>query len=80
MVSRVQDRPKVNFWPISLREPLPDIPIPLTSQFEPVQLDLQVVFQGVFDRAGYQDYIYESSPVPPLSPQDAAWAASLISP
>jgi len=79
MVSRAEDRPDVNFWPIRLREPLPRIPIPLRTPFEPVELDLQAVLHGVYDRARYQDYIYKQAPYPPLSPEDAVWAAALIS-
>jgi hypothetical protein len=78
LISRAEDRPKVNYWPINLRDSLPRIPIPLTTHFAPVELDIPAIFQGVFERAGYQDYIYENSPVPPLSPKDAAWAASLL--
>jgi hypothetical protein len=78
MVSRVIDRPRVNYWPLMLRDPLPTIPIPLRPPFEPVQLALQPVLNDVYDRAKYKNYIYENTPEPPLSPADAAWAQSLI--
>ena len=78
MVSRVEDRPKVNYWPLRLRDPLPPVPIPLRPPHGHVELDLQTVLHGVYDRAGYQNYIYQETPVPPLSPEDAKWAASLI--
>jgi len=79
IVSRVEDRPRVNYWPLRLRQPLPPIPIPLRPPHRNVELDLQAVLHGVFDRAGYQDYIYQESPDPPLSSEDATWAAALIS-
>ena len=79
MVSRVEDRPCVNYWPIGLRDPLPTIPIPLRPPHANAELNLQAVLQGVYDRAGYADYIYRKTPYPPLDPEDAAWAASLIS-
>lgn len=78
LVSRVEDRPNVNYWPIELREPLPKTPIPLRAPHRFFELDLQSVLHGVYDRAGYQDYIYQETPEPPLSPEDAAWAASLL--
>jgi hypothetical protein len=78
MVSRVEDRPKVNFWPLRLRDPLPPIPIPLRPPHENVKLDLQVALHGVYDRARYKDYIYQETPYPPLSPEDTLWAAALI--
>src|SRR5437762_2222091 len=31
LVSRYEDRPKLGFWPIGLRDPLPRIPVPLTA-------------------------------------------------
>jgi Protein of unknown function (DUF4058) len=79
MVSRVEDRPDVNYWPISLRDPLPAIPIPLRPPHAFVNLDLQSVLHVVYDRAGYRDYVYRKTPMPPLNPEDAAWATALIS-
>jgi hypothetical protein len=61
-----------------LRDPLPTIPIPLRAPYGNVELDIQSVLHGVYDRAGYQDYIYLEKPNPPLSAEDAAWAQSLI--
>jgi hypothetical protein len=78
MVSRVEDRPDVNYWPLQLRDPLPAIPIPLRAPSSFVALDLQAVLHGVYDRAFYEDYIYRGKPTPLLSPEDTAWAASLI--
>lgn len=78
MVSRVEDRPDCNYWPLGLRDPLPPIPIPLRPPHPHVMLDLQAVLHVVYDRAGYEDYIYKEPPYPPLSPEDAQWAASLI--
>lgn len=80
MVSRYEDRPEVGCWPISLRDPLPTIPVPLPSPENEVLLDLQAIFHVVFDRAYYQDHIYSGKPAPRLSAEDAKWAASLIGP
>jgi hypothetical protein len=78
IVSRVEDRPDLNYWPLSLRDPLPKIPIPLRSPHPPVELDLKAVLEGVCDRAAYGQYIYKDSPSPPLNPEDAAWAAAIL--
>ncbi len=78
MVSRVEDRPKVNYWPLHLRDPLPPIPIPLRPPHGNVEIDLQAVLHTVYDRAFYKDHLYRGKPTPPLSPADAAWAAALI--
>jgi hypothetical protein len=78
LVSRAAERPRAGVWPLQLRDPLPTIPIPLQPGDADVQLDLQRLLQRVYDAAGYAKYIYDESPQPPLSPEDAAWAAEQI--
>jgi len=78
IVSRAEERPKVGVWPVSLRNPLPKIPIPLRDTDSPAQLDLQAVLHRIYDAAGYQDYIYQGRPQPPLHAADAAWARQFI--
>jgi len=80
LVSRVQDRPRVDFWPIGLRERLPNIPIPLEAPHADATLDLQTVLHRVYDAAHYQDYIYGGSPIPPLSSDDSNWAKQFVPP
>lgn len=78
LVSKAADRPSAGFWPIGLRDQLPEIPIPLLPPHPDAKLDLQAVLHRVYDAAYYRDYIYDSAPYPPLSEEDAAWARSLI--
>jgi Protein of unknown function (DUF4058) len=78
LVSRVEERPKAGFWPIGLRNRLPIIPIPLRASDPNARVDLQEVLDHVYDASGYEDYIYSSSPDPPLDNPDLAWAESLI--
>jgi hypothetical protein len=78
MVSRYVERPQVELWPISLREPLPTIPIPLREPDPDARLDLQQVLHRIYDAAGYEDYIYASTPQPQLSAEDAAWAQQFL--
>lgn len=77
-VYRKRDLPKVEAWPIGLRDPLPVIPIPLKGEFPDATLDLQALLHRVYDAAGYEDYIYESNPEPPLEGADLAWAQSIL--
>jgi hypothetical protein len=70
--------PEVEVWPIGLRDPLPIISIPLKGDFPDASLDLQAVLHRVYDAAGYEDYIYESLPEPPLEGIDSAWAESVL--
>jgi hypothetical protein len=78
-VSRVRLRPNAEVWYCTLREPLPVIPVPLAGSDPDVALDLQAVFTGVYDRAGY-DYSldYRRQPEPPLSTAEAEWAQQLL--
>ena len=64
-------------WPVEHR--LPVIPIPLTSDVAEVALDLQKVFNDVYDRAGY-DYSlnYETPLAVPLNEAQSPWAVSLL--
>jgi hypothetical protein len=78
MVSRAEERPRVGLWAIQLREPLPVVPVPLRAADGAARLDLQAVLHRLYDSAGYEDYIYDGAPRPPLSAADAAWAAGLV--
>jgi hypothetical protein len=78
MVSQVDERPRAAYWPVMLREPLLPIPIPLREPVPLARLDLQAVLHLVYDRAGYEDYIYQGQPTPALGPADAAWAHAIL--
>jgi hypothetical protein len=77
-MSRGEDRPVAGFWPVGLRDPLPDIPIPLRHPHPDARLDLQGLLHRIYDAAGYAYYLYEGSPSPALAPDDAEWARQLI--
>lgn len=79
MVSRAEQRPApAGIWPLHLRDPLPLIPIPLKPGDADVQIDLQQLLHEIHDAAGYAKYIYGRPVSPPLSAEDAAWAAELL--
>lgn len=78
LVSRSEDRPKVGYWPILLRDRLPKIPIPLRDPIPLAWLDLQEILHVVYDRAYYKDYIYQGTPDPPLADADRVWAEELV--
>ena len=79
LVSRAEERPRVAAWPLSLRDPLPSIPIPLSAGDE-ARLDLQAALHHIYDAARYGTYIYEGQPQPQLSSADALWARQLLTP
>ncbi|MEX2173694.1 MAG: DUF4058 family protein [Pirellulaceae bacterium] len=73
LVSRAENRPDVQLWPLRLQQPLPTIPVPLKGHVE-ARLELQSILHLVHDAAGYADYIYDNPIQPPLNPTDIEWA------
>jgi hypothetical protein len=80
LVARSRDWPRLDFWPIGLRDRLPVVPVPLAAPDADVPLDLQGVLDRAYDAADYGKYIYAETPEPPLSDEDAAWARSILRP
>jgi len=78
MVSRSYERPRVELWPIMLRDPLPVIPVPLRLDDRDATIEIGCLLQEQFDAAGYEDYVYRTSPQPPLAEADVAWADELL--
>jgi hypothetical protein len=78
LVSRVEARRRAGLWPFGLRDPLPVIPIPLKRGDPDATINLKVVLDQIYDSANYAKYIYESTPNPPLSPEDAEWARQFL--
>ena len=79
VVSRFEERPeRAGFWPIRLRERLPEIPIPLRQGDADARLDLQQVLHRIYDAAGYAYHIYSGPPEPLLAAEDAAWAQQFL--
>ncbi len=80
LVCRGNRRPQAEVYAWTLRDRMGRIPIPLAGTDPDVPLDLQGVFDVVYDRAGY-DYSldYCAALQPPLPEADGAWAAGLLS-
>jgi hypothetical protein len=78
LVSRMEQRPKADLWPIPFRDPLPVIPIPLRPPDDDAKLDLQAALNHVYDAARYGSYIYEGTPEPALSDDEALWARQFL--
>ena len=64
---------------LTVRNRLPRIRIPLRSESPDAVLDLHLVFEQVYDSGPYPvRFDYSSPPVPPLSPDDEAWADQML--
>jgi hypothetical protein len=78
-LSRAEKRPLTEIWPISLKEPLPVVPIPLLPEDADVALDVQQVFTTTYDLLGYDLALdYTQPPEIPLLKEDAAWAEARL--
>ena len=60
-LSRAEERPHADLWPIGLRNPLPVIPIPLREGDPDALLDLKEVVDHIYDTGGYAYYIYDAA-------------------
>ena len=79
LVSPGWRRPQSQLYAFSLRDPIPDVPIPLLPGEEAPILSLNQVFHDLYDRARFDLRLdYTQPPVPPLNEDAAAWAQPLI--
>jgi hypothetical protein len=65
-------------YPMSLRNPLPTVPIPCRNTDNDVPLELQPIIDRIYQEGGHDDLNYHEPLEPPLSSEDCAWAAALI--
>jgi hypothetical protein len=78
LVAKGDQRPQADLYPFTLRESLPSFPIPLDRDTTEPIVELQRIFDGVYDRAGFDLAIdYQKPPQPRLSDQDADWFAAM---
>lgn len=68
----------VELYPISLRDPLPALRIPLRPSDPDVALRLQPLFEQAYRNGRYGDTKYNRACAPPLEGADAAWADELL--
>jgi hypothetical protein len=78
-LSRAEDRPFTDVWPIPLTERLPSVPVPLSAGDADLELDLQQALTAIYDTFSYDLAVdYTRPPTLPLSPEDAAWAGERV--
>jgi hypothetical protein len=78
-VSRSKRRPREEVYAWPLPRPLPTIPVPLAGDDPDVPLDLQEVFDTVYDRAAYHRSINYARPLdPPLGKAGSAWLRQVL--
>ena len=72
-------RPPADVWLWGLRDPLPNIPVPLKPPHPEAVIDLRAALDRTYDEAAFEDYLHLAPPDPPLDADDAAWAADVLS-
>ena len=79
LVSRADRRPMTDVWPVSVRQRLPTLPVPLLPGDADASLDLQHAPSAMYDSWAYDLELDHTRPPPvPLAGDDAAWAAELL--
>lgn len=74
LVSRAQNRPEVEVWPITLQARLPVVPVPLLPGDLDTTLDLQLALHTNYDQFRYDLSIdYTKPPAVRLRSDEAAW-------
>lgn len=69
-----------HIWPMSIREPLKVIPVPVRPEDPDALLDLQNMLNIAYERAAYDLRVdYRQKPIPPLKGDAADWTKELLS-
>ncbi len=77
-VTRAARANQTEFYPCPLRLPLPTIPIPLRTTDKDALVAMQEIMNRTVENSGLSPRHYHAEPEPPLAPEDAAWAATLL--
>ena len=78
MLVRADGRSEAEVWTWSLRDRIPILPVPLAEGDGEVTLDLRASFDATYDALDLGRFVYARPPRPPLSAEDAAWAAERL--
>jgi hypothetical protein len=79
IVCRADEFPRTDIWPFSVREPLPEIPVPLKPEHGHVLLPSQSCLDWSYDQGPYENKVnYAGPPRVRLGKADAEWARTLV--
>jgi Protein of unknown function (DUF4058) len=72
LVSRCEERPIADLYGFNLQDAIPRIPLPLRSEDQEPVIDLQAIFEGIYERSGYEFRLNyrDALPLPLLSEEE----------
>jgi len=74
LVARAKRPQNCKVWPVTVRQPLPPLPVPLAKPDRDVLLHLQPMIAEIYQRFHYDRTIDYTRPLtPPLGQEDGAW-------
>ena len=77
VVRRANHPDEAAIYPVSLREPLPNIRVPLRPSDSDLVLQLQPLLDECYERGRYR-MNYQQPPDPPLAEEDGVWVDQLL--
>jgi hypothetical protein len=81
LVCRSWEFPRAGVWSFSIRDPLPQIPVPVSSDLPDTLLPLRECVDRAYDEGRYAMALAYDEPLKPrLQQRDAAWARELVAP
>lgn len=79
LVRRGERRMQANLYAFTVRDPIPRLPLPLQKGDVEPAVDLKPLLDSLYAKASYDLRVdYNKPPVPPLSDEDAQWAAQVL--
>jgi hypothetical protein len=79
MVCRAWEYPRAGLWSFTLRDPLPEVPVPLAPDVPDALLPLRTCLDRVYEEGRYATELDYDRPLRPrLRKSDAAWARELV--
>lgn len=74
VVSHSETRPKALLYSLSVRDKIPEFPVPLEADEPEPTIDLKSLLDEIYDRGSYDLRIdYSRPPIPALSESDTVW-------
>jgi hypothetical protein len=79
MICRAWQYPRAGFWSFTVRDPLPEVPVPLSKGQPAVKLPLRPCMDQAYDGGRYSTLLDYGEPLKPcLRKEDADWVRELL--